>query len=248
MSQIESDLADELLEDSKGEAEQPAEPEETVVEKTAVEEPAGEAKTESAQAEQEEPTPDSESEPWHITAVLDERDKRKKAEAENAELHKRLDTATPEDGISIFDDEGKWNEQQQQAAQTTRANDKLNMSEALAIREFGKDKVNEAIEWFKTNAEKSPYLVQRFQNAELQHHEIIDMHSEDQARAEMADPVKFKAQVKAEVLAELQAESEAEDKTNEEISESITPSLAKQRSAGDKKSPLLDALDEAFPE
>ena len=221
MSQVDEITLDDVYEEVAEEPEVITEEPETV---EAAEEDAEEpVKTETA--EPEESTTDSKKpEEWTLTAVMDEREKRQKAVQEAEELRQKLaQYEKPEDGPSIFEDEKAYTENQDKKLKDEVNNVALNMSQAFANQTFGKDKVDAAAEWFKTEGIKSPHLIDRYSKAELPFHEVVSMFEEEQARL---DPDAYKAQLKAELLEELKAEAPKED------DEPITPSLASKKSSG----------------
>jgi len=212
-------------------AEEISEPEvevETVEVEAAPEDSTTESEPEETVAEQPKAEPDDDPKKWTFQMAMDEREKRQKAVREAEELRERIKAleATKEPDVDIFEDQEGWKAQQEKRNQALLTDALLNQSEALAVREFGQEKVTEAVEWFKETAPKSPYLLERFNKTALKHHEIIDMFNEERERQSMSDLPAYKARLKAEILAELKAQTEGKVKP-----ESITPSLAGKRSA-----------------
>jgi len=223
MSEDYSELLDK--EDVTEVAVETAEEAEAVAEEVKAEEAETETETEEVETEEttEEPeqTTGSEKEPWQLSAVLDEREKRQKAVAEADELRQKLKAyEQPEDEVSVFDDDyATISEQKTQAA---LRNTELNMSQAFAEKEFGEEKVAVVAEWFKKDGVQSPAALKRFNEAKLPFHELVKMYDDDLI---MRDPAAYKA----ELLAELRSEIE-----NEKKPEPSTPSLASSRSVGEK--------------
>jgi len=223
MSEDYSELLDK--EDVTEVAVETAEEAEAVAEEVKAEEAETETETEEVETEEttEEPeqTTGSEKEPWQLSAVLDEREKRQKAVAEADELRQKLKAyEQPEDEVSVFDDDyATISEQKTQAA---LRNTELNMSQAFAEKEFGEEKVAAVAEWFKKDGVQSPAALKRFNEAKLPFHELVKMYDDDLI---MRDPAAYKA----ELLAELRSEIE-----NEKKPEPSTPSLATSRSVGEK--------------
>jgi len=175
--------------------------------------------TEEAEAEEVETTT-TEKEPWTLTAVLDEREKRQTWEKKAKELEERLKAfETPESDVSIFEDEKGFVEKQEQRTQAALRNNSLNMSEAFAESVFGEEKVALAKQWMQTEGIKSPYALDRFNAAKLPYHEIVKLYDDDTARR---DPEAYKAKLREEVLKEIESKPK----------KSITPSLASKRSVG----------------
>lgn len=218
MSELE-DFSD-LLDDNP-------EPEVEVVEEAAEE--AVEEAPEEQEAETEEETEESkvettatEKEPWTLSAVLDEREKRQKAVAEAEELRQKLakyEAEKTDDDVSIFEDEKGFVQKQKQETETAMRNTALNMSEAFAESVFGEEKVAAAKQWMINEGIKSPYALEQFNAAKLPYHAAVKLYEDDQARR---DPESYKAKLREELLAELEKEK---PKTS-------TPSLASKRSVG----------------
>jgi len=194
-----------------------------------VEAEAEEAKTEEVETEETteetaEQTTGSEKEPWTLTAVLDEREKRQKRDVEIAELKEKLSAyEKPEsDEVSVFEDEQGYTNQQDQKIQFAVRNATLNSSQRAAEREFGKERVAEAAEWWKTSGNQSPTANQRFQESDEPYHDLIKMHEDDSI---IRNPQSYKDKIRAEVRAELESEKAPEPNT---------PSLASSRSVGEK--------------
>ena len=223
MSEDYSELLDK--EDVTEVAVETAEEAEAVAEEVKAEEAETETETEEVETEEttEEPeqTTGSEKEPWQLSAVLDEREKRQKAVAEADELRQKLKAyEQPEDEVSVYDDD--YVTISEQKTQAALRNTELNMSQAFAEKEFGEEKVATVAEWFKKDGVQSPAALKRFNEAKLPFHELVKMYDDDLI---MRDPAAYKA----ELLAELRSEIE-----NEKKPEPSTPSLASSRSVGEK--------------
>lgn len=240
MSQIEEEsfeFEDEMTQQVAGEVElaekvaetKASDPDQVDIPVEAVEEP---AKTDT-EVEPEVSTTDTKKEDWTLSAVMDERDKRQKAVAKVEELEAKLATyeTKPEDEVSIFEDEGAWKDKQDEKLQKEVRNTSLNMSQAFANKEYGKDKVAEATKWMQDEGVKSPYIVNEFNNAELPFHKLVELYEADKV---VRDPEAYKATLKAELLAELKATTPEKP---------ITPSLASKRSAGEPPKLPDDPMD-----
>ena len=219
----------EIVEEAAEEAEVVTEEPETVEAEQAEAEQAEaetETKTEEPKAEEsKEQTTGSDKESWTLAAVLDEREKRQKAVAENEELRKKLaEFEKPEDDVSFFDDEAGAKAQLEQKTQSQIRNVALNLSQAFAEETFGAEKVSAATKWMETEGIKSPYVVNQFNEAKLPFHVAVKLWEEDQERQ---NPVLSREKLKAEILAELEQKPK-----EEETHEASTPSLASKRSSG----------------
>lgn len=200
------------------------------VEVEEVEEP---TKTDT-EIEPEVETTTTEKDNWTLTAVMDEREKRQKAVARAEELEAKLaayETTPDGEEVSIFEDEGAWKAKQDEKLQKEVRNTSLNMSQAFANKEYGKDKVAEATKWMQDEGVKSPYVVNEFNNAELPFHKLVELYEADQV---VRDPEAYKATLKAELLAEIKKETPEP---------TITPSLASKRSAGEPAKLPDDPMD-----
>lgn len=185
-------------------------------------------------AETKEGTTTSEKEPWTLTAVMDERQKRQEWERKAQEYEEKLKAyESPESDVSVFEDEGKFKEKIQQESEVKMHNALLGISKAYAERELGAEVVAEAEEWYAKEGTKSPYMVQKVHESNLKFHTVVDLYNEEKTRR--TDPSELKAQLRAEILAELK--SEEKPKTT------ITPSLASKRSAGADKHNTEDFED-----
>ena len=178
-------------------------------------------------------------EKWTFQMAMDEREKRQKAVKEADDLRKRLEAIeqTKPPSIDIFEDQEGWKADLEKRNQAALTNALLDQSQALAEREFGKDKVSEAVEWFKEAAPRSPYLLERFNSTSLKHHEIMELFTQERERASMNDLPAYKAKLKAELLAEIEAEQ------GKPTRNSITPSLAGKRSAATDSVSIDDLND-----
>ena len=219
VSEFEEEMNEQVAAQAKGEE---AEPEPVEAEKAAEPEKA-EEKTEKP----EESTTDSKKDEWTLTAVMDEREKRQKAVKEAEELREKLKAfEKPEDDVSIFEDEAAWKAAQEEKVQQDLRNASLNMSQAFAEETFGEDKVAKAAKWMQEEGQKSPYVVQQFNEAKLPFHKLVKLYDAEQERL---NPESLREKLKQELLEELQAEKEPEKKPEK----SIAPSLASKRSAGE---------------
>jgi hypothetical protein len=174
-----------------------------------------EAEAEESAEESQVETTATEKEPWTLSAVLDEREKRQKWEAKAKELEERLKAfEQPKDDVSIFEDEKGFVQRQKQETEIALRNTALNMSEAFAESVFGAEKVAAAKQWMINEGIKSPYALEQFNAAKLPYHAAVKLFEDDQARR---DPEAYKAKLREEVLAELKKKPS-------------TPSLASKRS------------------
>jgi hypothetical protein len=196
-------------------------------------------------------TPAAEKEPaWHLKAVLDEREKRQAAQRELEDLKKQLAANQPaKQKTSVLEDEGKFRTELMDDFRSELMNERLNLSQAFAEREFGKDAVAEAVKAFKELASENPELRARFSSSPTPYHELVSIVKKHNEVKEMENVDAYKEKLRAEIRAELLKESEAKAAGVEQKRGSITPSLAGKRSAGGvaaSNSPLT--LDDVFPD
>lgn len=231
-------------------AEVVAETEPTGEQTEQVTEEAAPDKTEAAETETEDSTPEPEkpNEPWHLTAVMDEREKRQKAEKDLADFKSQHEV--PTEPTSVFTDEGEFRKELVQDVDNRLTNATLNQSEFFAQREFGKSELAEKVETFKKLAADNPNLAQRFSAAISPYHELVDIVDQHEKLAKMENIdetfAEMKAKAKAEVLAEIAAEQSEDEQKGAKKREAITPSLAKQRSAGGDSPDAEDELQAVF--
>ena len=217
---IETDAEEEEVEaeaETETEAEKPEEPEKA-------EEPEKEPKEESP----------SDSEPWHIKAVLDERDKRQKLERQLEELQSKL----PKEGdepTSFFDDEGKARQEVVDQIRNEFLQRELKQSERRAIGEHGEETVETATKWFNEKALKYPSLLERFHESYNDVGEIVKMYQDDQKIANIGT---FEEQIRADERAKVEAKFKAQP----EPEPSPTPSLASTASS-ETEEVVDDTLD-----
>lgn len=259
-----SDL-DEILNDNESTGEDVQE-EAQATEEPAVEEPQKEA-TEEAKAETEvteepekEPdkeaeqakdsTPESENDEksnWQFEAYKDEKRKRQGLESENDELKRKLkDLENPKEPEkvpdAVDDPEGYTNYIQNQVNQQTM-NMKANMSEFMAVREFGQDVVTEKLDTFKTMLGEDPSLHARVANAVSPYHEMIDIVDKAERLKQLDNVEDMEAKIRAEVEEKVRAEYESKLTGQNAKRESVTPSLnTKASSATEKPDDSLEAI------
>ena len=229
MSQIEEEVAfefedvmDSQVAEEASAAERVAEVAESDPDQVTTKEVETEVETE-VEAEAEVETTTTEKNEWTLTAVMDERDKRQKAVELAEKLQEKLDAYenTPEDEVSVFEDETAWKAKQDEKVQQEVRNVGLNMSQAFAEEAFGEDTVAAATKWMQDEGVKSPYILKEFNEAKLPFHKLVKLHEAELTRQ---NPEAYKAELKAELLKELK--ETAPDKP-------IAKSLASKRSAGE---------------
>lgn len=193
---------------------------EAEAEETPETEPQAEETEEVVAEESEVETTATEKEPWTLSAVLDEREKRQKWEKRARELEERLQAQeSPESDISIFENEQGAKDQLRQEFQTELQTTLLKTQRAYAVRELGAELVEAAEKWYSETGMQSPYVWEEVHNSDLKFHRAAELFKEDIARQ---DPVAHKEKIISDYLAGLE----------EKPKKSSIPSLASKRSAG----------------
>lgn len=171
----------------------------------------GETK-EKAEAESEEkgeppsPKPESAKE-VPITALLDERERRQKAERELEELRGKQ---KPEQAVDPIEDPEGYAEQQNQLHQQQRFEDAFELMSEL------KPEVAEAWEWAQEETKENAVLLAKFSEhrgkpvALLK--SVVKAYEQHQKVAQLEDVDAMEARIRAEVEAKVRAELESEQK------------------------------------
>lgn len=106
------------------------------------------------------PEPDAKPEPQSvpITAMLDERDKRKALEQELAQLRASQQQQQPQAVPDVFEDPDGFAAYQDQKVQQALYQQNLRWSERTATIEHGAETVNQAKEWAVARCDADPYF------------------------------------------------------------------------------------------
>lgn len=195
-------------------------------------EPEGEAEDSTPES-----TKDEEKEqPWHIAAVMDEREKRQKYEARVKELEEKIKelTAPKEKEVSVFEDEQAYTKSVMSKAEQAAMQVRFDLS-----RDFMADlkpDYQEREEAFLELAKSDPTLVAQLQK----HPNPAKFAYETAVRAEkmkkLENPEAYEAELEAKIRAKLEAEYAEREEAEESKRKTITPSLAGSRSKGGTKS------------
>lgn len=196
----------------------------------------------------------SDDEPWHVKAVMTEREKRQAAERERDELRKKLEAQAEEQPrTSVFEDEAKWQKEFDQSVEQRVQNIRYDMSQRLAEKEYGADKVGQAMEAFKSIAEQDKALAAEVFEDPLPYFKMIEIveRQEKAKRLEELDSDAYREKLKAEMREELMKELEAQKAEKASKREGLTPSLASARSSGvgteTDAEPKIERAEEVFP-
>jgi hypothetical protein len=95
-----------------------------------------------------------------ITAMLDERERRQKIEAELAQLRASQPQQQPQKIPDMFEDPDGFQTYQAQVAQTATLNAKLDISEEMARDKFGDEAVDQARDWALQQSQTRPGFYQ----------------------------------------------------------------------------------------
>lgn len=175
-----------------------------------------------------------------ISALLDERDKRKAAMAEAEALRKKVaeyEAASQPKPDFFADPEAALNAAQR-AAMAAALNTKLETSRFLAEKEFGSELVAEAYAFFDENPQLSTDLIK----SPSPYHEAVKTYQRHKMMREIGDdPTSYRARIEAEVKERLLAEMQAQPKPA-----APPPSMAAAPGTGGAKSPAASGFDALF--
>lgn len=179
-----------------------------------------------------------------ITALLDERDKRKAAMAEADQLRRKLaeyEAKTAPKPDFYADPEAALTATQQAAQQAAIAaalNTKLETSRFLAEKEFGAEVVKEAYAFFDQN----PHLSRDLIASPSPFHEAVKTYQRHKMMQEIGDdPASYRARIEAETRERLLAEMQAQPKPT-----APPPSMASAPGTSGAQQPPTSGFDALF--
>ena len=180
--------------------------------------------------------PEAEPQNVPIKALMAEREKRQAAERQVAEFNANKEKTPAPD---VFEDQKAYTEHMQNDFNQQLFNERANMSEFHARREF-KD-LDDKIETFQALKANNPALSAQVQNSASPYHEIVDIVTKHETMEKMQNIDEYEATTRAEIEAKVRAEIEAEvkgkaDATNN-LRESIPTSLVTEPSKGSVTKP-----------
>lgn len=213
--------------------EEPALPEETP-------EPTGETQPQEV-APSVPPTPEPEVQRIPLTAMLDEREKRQKAERELEEMRRQLAQFQQPPKVPDFyeDADGRLAYERRTIEQQTQARF-LAQSRFLAEREFGADVVKEAYEFF--DQPENRYITQQLVNHPSPYHAAVEFYKRQKFLAEVQDPDKWREQERERIRQEVLAQAAPPPKPT-----APPPSLSRAPSRGNDAIAPGNAFDSMFP-
>jgi hypothetical protein len=181
-----------------------------------------------------------------ITALLDEREKRQRAQQE-AEYYRRLiEQQKPQEKPDFYEDPEKFAAVQQQTVQQALWNERLNMSEAIVRDKHGDEVVDAATQAFQQALQANPALYAEMRQARNPYGYVVDWHKKQSFLSEVGDPDRWKQSQIEALRAQVRAELEAE--FTQKAKPAAPPrSLAKAPSAGGEANPPGSTFDELFP-
>ena len=176
-----------------------------------------------------------------ITALLDERDKRKAAQAEVDQLKrwKEQIEASQRQPVPRFQDnpEGRL-EMERAAFQNTIWQERLNTTEAIARSQHGDEAVTEAQQAYLAAMQQNPALYAELQRQQNPYAYVMTWHKQQKAVAEIGgDTEAYKARIIQEYL-EKQAAQPSSPKPN------LPPSMASAPSAGSQTTAAGSLFDQ----
>lgn len=214
---MESEVADEdkLGFLSEGEDAQPAEPVETAPEpEESAEAPEQAAPEVTGEKEVAPPATvqDDQGRFVPVTALLDERDKRKAAEQRAAALEQwrqEQERKAQEKQPDFYEDPDKAFGFMRDQFEQRLFNERLNISEAMARQSHGDDVVAEAQQAFAAAMQRDPGLMQKLQNETNPYGFVVNWHKQQRFLSEVKDPDTWREQererIRQEIMAEIQS-------------------------------------------
>lgn len=214
------------FENSFNGVQEPIEPAEPIVEEVPVE-PAEPVEPEKAPEPQHVP----------ITALLDERDKRRAMEQELEGLRAALQPAQTPQVPDMFEDPEGYHAYQVEMANSATLNAKLDISEEMARDKFGDEKVEAAKAW----------ALQAFQTRPGFQQEVLRQRNPYRYAVEQYEKEQFTSSVTPDDFAQFQAWKAAQSQIQPQTKPQAPPrSLASAPSAGDISTDVVPTEEEAF--
>ena len=166
-----------------------------------------------------------------IKALMAEREKRQALEKQMAEIQAQKEAEPAPD---IFEDQAAYTQHLQQKIDNDRFNDKANMSEFFARKEYAD--LDSKVELFKELKLTNPALEAQVLNAASPYHEIVDIVNKHETMEKMQNIGEYeattRAEIEAKVRAEIKAEMEGKLQADKNLRESIPTSLVDAPSKG----------------
>lgn len=205
-------------------------------------EPEAEAVPEPTPEPVVEPQPEAKPDPQHvpITALLDERDKRKALEAELEKFRTAQQPPQEQPKVpDMFDDPEGFAAYQRQLVEQNTVNTKLDISEEMARDKFGDEDVDKAKEWALAQFAARPGLQQEVLRQRHPYKYVVEMYRKEQIASQ------FSSDDYAEFQAWKAAQSAVQQQTKP-IVQAPPRSLASAPSAGSIVTEVEPTEEEAF--
>ena len=220
------------------------EPEEPKGEKQA--EPEAEAPAEPEPEPSAPPAPEQEAQRIPLTAMLDEREKRQKAERELEEMRRwraqmeaqKQQPKTPD----MYEDPEGYTRYQQSMLQQTLWNERLNVSELMARDKYGEELVDQARDAFLAQTKSNPALYVEMQQSRHPYDFVVAWHKRSQFLNEVKDPDEWRNAERERIRQELLAEASQPSKPK-----APPPSMAKAPAVGTEAIAPGNSFDNMFP-
>jgi hypothetical protein len=186
------------------------------------------------QGEPPSPEPEEDRQAIPITALLEERERRQKAEREAEALRRWRDEQerkareAQQPKPDFYEDPEKAIGHHLQPVQKQVMATKMQMSRFLAEREFGAETVESAVKWFDQNPEMS----HRFINEPSPFHAAVEYFKRQQFAQEVQDPEKWRQQERERIKAEIMAEMQSQQPSQPSAPKAPPRSLASAQSTG----------------
>lgn len=186
-----------------------------------------------------------------VTALLDEREKRQAAQREAEEARKQMavieaklrELQTPKEAPDFYSDPEAAIQGHTQKLQEQLWDDKLNMSEAMAVDKFGAEAVEEAKAAFISAVQSDPTLYQRLRTQAHPYAFVMDWHKREKFLSEVKDPDVWREEQMRLLREQIAKEAEGLSTPKPTLPPA---SLAKAPSAGGDPKSAGSAFDQTF--
>lgn len=164
---------------------------------------------------------DSKSHSVPLAVVMDERERRKQAEARAAELEKQLNSREGEtQRPSVFDNEEAFRSDIEGRALQMAESRVFKMSEHLAVEQYGEETVQSAVNRLAELVKEDQQLAVRFRDAPSPFHEAVKIVQEKE-KVQAALDGSLEKEIEERVRAEIKSEAEKKQAEEDEIPSSL---------------------------
>jgi hypothetical protein len=185
-------------------------------------------------------TPEPDARQIPISALLDEREKRQRAEREAEELRKQIEAQRqPQQVPDFYDDpEARLQMERQQTLQLAWSN-KLDVSEMLARERHGEETVEAAKVAFIEACQTNPSIYSELQRQQNPYGYVVAWHKRQSVLAQMGDdPDKW---IEQQIATRLQSAQTVQPKPP-----APPPSISSATTAGGNKAPVASGFSQLF--